>query len=114
MTGEWLRFKTSYRVPGLDGLWRIRSMETTDMAADGWVTLRLAREGVVSAPLIGADEADNPQPAAGSPNGLPSKTAALRQLCADRQTPNRNGGATDAQAIWPSEILAILDARQLR
>lgn len=64
MTGpaEWLRFKTSYRVPGLEGTWRIRSLETTNMAADGTATLRIMREDVVPAPLIGADEATNPQP----------------------------------------------------
>lgn len=60
-----LRFKTSYQVAGLDGTWRIRGLETTNMAEDGTATLLIMREGVVSAPLIGADGAHNPQHVAG-------------------------------------------------
>jgi len=39
-----LRMKGRYMIPGLDGVWRIMGLETTDMAADGKATLRLVRE----------------------------------------------------------------------
>lgn len=51
---RFLRFKTSYRVPGLDGTWRIRGLETTNMAADGTAKLLIMREDVVADPVATA------------------------------------------------------------
>lgn len=59
--------KTLYRIPGLEGAWRITTLRTTNMAADGKATLDLVRvqdddDPVVSAALIGAAGAKIPQP----------------------------------------------------
>lgn len=33
---------------------------------------------------------------------------AIRRLCEDRQTETATGGTTDVEAIWPSELLALI------
>jgi hypothetical protein len=39
------------------------------------------------------------------------KLAAIRRLCEDNMTEDIDGGLTDADTIWPSEIMKILEGR---
>ncbi len=39
------------------------------------------------------------------------KLAAIRQLCEDNMTEAVGGGLTDADTIWPSQIMEILEGR---
>lgn len=38
------------------------------------------------------------------------KLAQIRALCEENQVPAAGGGMCDAEAIWPSRILEILDS----
>lgn len=41
---------------------------------------------------------------------LRGQVAAVRALCADRQAETNDGSMTDIQELWPSQVLAALDA----
>lgn len=38
----------------------------------------------------------------------------VRELCEERQTEAQGGGTTDADTLWPSEVLAALDGEDPR
>ncbi|MGE5830697.1 MAG: hypothetical protein ACM30G_20365 [Micromonosporaceae bacterium] len=39
-----LRMKTLYRIPGLNGAWRLMGLGTSDLGLDGKATLHLVRD----------------------------------------------------------------------
>lgn len=52
------------------------------------------------------------QPVADERDRLAAAIEQIRELCADNQVEAVDGGMTDVNTMWPSEILAILDNPQ--
>ncbi len=112
---ESLRFKTSYTVPGLDGTWRIRGLETTNMAADGTAKLFITREDVVPAPLIGAEPVASPQHVTGvtEPEPVPSTPRVLGYIVVTEDSTGHWAADWDGQnhETKPDGLTALAEAR---